>query len=91
MEYENKTKEELIDLLEAKDEEINDLQENEQSIEELADEISDYESQQEEYNEALADREQVSEKAFYAGFDAYQCGEVNEQKAWLNYKIEARL
>jgi len=90
MEYENKTNEELIDLLEAKDKEISDLQENEQNIEELTDEISDYESQQEEYNEALSDREQVSEKAFYAGFKSAENKEL-VVKSWLNYKIEARL
>lgn len=90
MEYENKTKEELIDLLEAKDEEINTLQENEQIIDDLTDEIRNYENQQEEYNEALADREQVSEKAFYAGYDAYKSAAF-KVKAWLNYKIEARL
>jgi len=90
MEYENKTNEELIDLLEAKDEEINTLQENEQSIDDLVDEIRDYENQQEAYNDALVDRERVSEKAFYAGYDAYKPDD-SKVKAWLNYKIEARI
>lgn len=91
MEYENKTNEELIELLEAKDEEINILQENEQNAQELTDEISDYESQVEEHNEALADREQVSEKAYYAGFDDAKNEKLSSIKGWLNFKVEQRI
>ena len=90
MEYENKTNEELIDLLEAKDEEINTLQENEQSIDDLVDEIRDYENQQEAYNDALVDRERVSERAFYAGFKAAE-NKSTALKSWLNHKVEVRL
>ena len=89
MEYENKTNEELIELLEAKDDEISELQETEQNIEELTDVISDYQSQEEDYNLALADREQVSEKSFYAGRISDQ--KLTPLKAWLNHKIEERL
>jgi len=90
MQYENKTIEELIDLLEAKDEEINELEESEQNIEELSDEVSELQNQIDDFNSSMGDREQVSEKAFNAGYDACRVGGA-QLKSWLNYKIEERL
>ena len=93
-EYENKTVEELIDLLEDKDETIAEL---EQANCDQSDEISCLEGE-------LADlvpdedREVTAEKAFYAGYnyymEAFTSGiaiDTSPLKAWLDYKIGERL
>lgn len=89
-EYENKTNEELIELLEAKDEEIQQQQEHDQSIEELEDENRDLQNVIDDYNSSLSDREEVSEAAFDAGYEAKE-NQLPKLKAWLNYKIGARI
>lgn len=89
-EYKNKTNEELIDLLEAKDEEIEELEANEQSIDDLEDENRDLQAIINEHDESLGDREEVSELAFDAGYEAKENNEP-QLKAWLNFKIGARI
>lgn len=89
-EYENKTNEELIELLEARDEELEQIEEHDQSIEELEDENRDLQNIIDDYNSSLSDREEVSEAAFDAGYEAKENKEA-KMKAWLNYKIGARL
>ena len=90
MEYENKTNEELIELLEARDEKINELEEYEQSCDDLQDENRDLQNIVDEYDSAVSDREKVSEFAFNAG---YKAKENNEEhlRGWLNFKIGARI
>ena len=90
MDYENKTNEELIEILACKDEEIYDLQSELQTEEDLIDEVSALESQIEDHNDALVDREVVSEVAFAAGHEAGTKGS-ELMRAWLNHKIEARI
>ena len=89
-EYENKTNEELIDLLEVRDERIGELEENEQSIDDLEDENRDLQNIVNEYDSAVSDREKVSEVAFNAGYQAKENNQA-QLKAWLNYKIGARI
>lgn len=89
-EYENKTNEELIELLEARDEELEQIEEHDQSIEEAEDENRDLQNIIDDYNSSLSDREEVSEAAFDAGYEAKENNEA-KMKAWLNYKIGARL
>lgn len=93
-EYENKTNEELIELLEARDEELEQIEEqieeHDQSIEEVEDENRDLQNIIDDYNSSLSDREEVSEAAFDAGYEAKENNEA-KMKAWLNYKIGARL
>jgi len=89
-EYENKTNEELIELLEARDKKLEQIEENDQSIEELEDENRDLQNIIDDYNSSLSDREKVSEAAFDAGYEAKENNEA-KMKAWLNYKIGARL
>ena len=89
-EYENKTNEELIELLESKDEEIEQFEEHDQTVEELEDENRDLQNIIDDYNSSLSDREEVSEAAFDAGYEAKENNEA-KMKAWLNYKIGARL
>ena len=90
MEYENKTNEELIELLEARDETINDLEEYEQSCGDLEDENRDLQSIIDEHDSSVSDREEVSEAAFNSGWHAC-CNGKAKLKSWLNYKIEARI
>ena len=89
-EYENKTNEELIELLESKDEEIEQFEENHQSIEDLESDNQDLQNVIDDYNSSLSDREEVSEAAFKSG---HKSGLDNEAllKSWLNYKIGARI
>lgn len=90
MEYENKTNEELIELLEARDETINELEEYEQSCDDLQDENRDLQNIIDEYDSAVSDREKVSESAFFAGHHEGLNGN-QALKSWLNYKIRARI
>ena len=89
-EYENKTNEELIELLEAKDEEIEELEANEQNCSDLEEENATLQSQIEDYDESLCDREEVSELAFNAGYEAKENNQ-DQLRGWLNYKVGARL
>jgi hypothetical protein len=88
--YENKTNEELIELLEAKDEEISEFEEHDQSIEELEDENRDLQNVIDDFNSSLSDREEVSELAFNAGYEAKESNQPL-LKSWLNFKIRARI
>ena len=88
--YENKTNEELIELLEAKDEQICDFEENEQHCSDLEDENRDLQNVIDDFNSALSDREEVSEAAFFAGHNDGLNGN-QALKSWLNYKIGARI
>ena len=93
--YSGKTSEELIELLEARDEEIEELECKAQSIEDLEDEIRTLSNEIAEHDESLSDREEVSEKAFNAGYDACDSdckgSYIGKLKRWLNFKMEARL
>lgn len=85
-EYENKSVDELIELLEDRDMKIEEL---EQEVEEGECVMTDLRfelSQVEEEDEP----EDIAERAFDAGFNA-GTGLENQMKSWLNYKIEARL
>jgi len=90
MNYENKTEEELIELLEDRDEKIEELEQEVCEASELEDEVSELQGQLDEVNSALTDREEVSERAFYSG---YKSGANSEfvLKSWLNFKIEERI
>ena len=90
MNYENKTNEELIEILEEKDSQIYTLECDAQDSSDLEDEVSELNNQAEEYNTALSDRETVSESAFTAGHEAGTKG-LELMRAWLNHKIEARI
>ncbi len=92
--YSDKTNDELIELLETKDEEIEELEYKTQSIEDLEDEVTTLSNEIAGYDESLSDREQVSEKAFNAGYDACDSDSkayIGKLKQWLNFKMEARL
>jgi len=89
MSYENKTIEELIELLEEKDEEIQQLECKADDLEmEQADYVSEIESITE-YSMDKHEQEELAEKSFYAGLDSNS--NITPLKAWLNYKIEERL
>ena len=81
--YSNKSNEELIELLE----ELN------QANHDLKTEVRDSAIDSRDYDRAILQLETVAEKSFYAGFE---CG-INKEivmtkmKAWLNYKMEARI
>ena len=85
-----KTNEELIELLEERDEEIEELESCTSHIDDLEDEIATLTSEINDYDESLSCREEVSEKAFYAGYNTIKKPE-NSIKAWLNFKVENRL
>ena len=80
MNYENKTNEELTELLEERD----------QSIEDLNDEITSDAEDAKDYDRAIKDLSTIAEKSFYAGYNTIK-KPMNDLKAWLNYKMEARL
>ena len=87
--YENKTNEELIELLESKDERINDLEECEQSCEELESEIRCMSSDGNDYDKAIKELATIAEKSFYAGRNSDL--KSTQLKSWLNYKMEEML
>ena len=89
-EYENKTNDELIELLEAKDEKISEFEEHDQTIDELEDENRDLQNIIDDFNGSLSDREEVSEFAFNAGYEAKESNQPL-LKSWLNFKIGARI
>lgn len=83
----SKSVDELITMIE----ELNDeLDEKKQEIEELEMEVEEASSDVENYEESSIDEEGVAEAAFNAGYDANERGELC-MRAWLNYKIEARI
>jgi len=86
----NKSKEELIEIIEQLDEKIEELEQEVYEASELEDEVSELQGQLDDVNSALTDREEVSEKAFYSG---YKSGANSEfvLKSWLNFKIEERI
>ena len=89
MSYENKTNKELIELLEEKDEEIQQLESKADDLEcEQADFVSEIESITE-YSMDKSQQEELAEKSFYAGRDS----DTNSTplKSWLNYKIGERI
>ena len=79
MEYENKTKDELIELLD----------ELKQSNSDLKNELRDVAIDNKDYDRAILELTTTAEKSFYAG----RCSDskVTQLKAWLNYKMEERL
>tara|TARA_R110000772_G_scaffold45257_1_gene103812 strand:+ start:61 stop:300 length:240 start_codon:yes stop_codon:yes gene_type:complete len=79
MNYENKTNEELIELLE----------EENQSNEDLRYEIKSISSDNNDYDVAILELATIAEKSFYAGRDSDL--QSTPLKAWLNYKIGERI
>ena len=88
MKYENKTNEELIEILEERDEEIEQLESRNDDLENEVDTLSSDLSSLEAEMVHSDDEEGIAEKAFNAGFEAKS---ENQFQAWLNYKVEARL
>lgn len=66
------------------------LEELEQSRDDLSDEVESLLEEVNEYDRAISNRESVAEHAFKAGYNVIK-KPMNDIKAWLNYKIEARL
>ena len=89
--YENKTIEELIDLLEGQDDEIEELKQEANEAEALQEEVCALQEQIDDFNAAMGDREEVSEKAYYAGYQCCNDGLMTILKGWLTFKMEARL
>ena len=81
MKYDDLSKDDLIELLEERD----------QSIEDLTDEIKIDASDARDYDNAIKDLSTIAEKSFYAGLEASRQLTVTPIKAWLNYKIGERL
>ena len=88
--YSNKWNEELIELLEERDEHIDELDCKLEDVIGFEEEVSDLQNQIDDFNSSLGDREEVSEKAFYAGFTEGS-RTLDPLKPWLNYKMEARI
>lgn len=84
MNYEDMSKDELIELLKEKEGLIGELRQEEID---LSDEVNSLESYISEM-EVNEDKEVTAEKAFYAGFNS---DDESVIKAWLNYKIGERL
>ncbi|NRA79367.1 MAG: hypothetical protein HRU18_14260 [Pseudoalteromonas sp.] len=78
-EHENKTNEELIDLID----------ELKQSNESLRDEIRTASSDNNDYDKAILELSTIAEKSFYAGRDSDL--KSTQLKSWLNYKMEERI
>lgn len=89
-EYENKTIEELIDLLEGKDDQIEELEQSNCEIDDLNDEIKDQQNTIDEFESLNCDREGISEIAFKSGYQAKE-SDKPLMKAWLNFKVENRI
>ena len=77
MTLKDKSKEELIELIEEKN----------QSIEELREEVIDIKAENTDYENSFFDKESIAEPAFYAGV---KC-EGDALRGWLNYRMESRL
>lgn len=78
-EHENKTNEELIELIE----------ELKQSNHDLKTELRDTATDNKDYDKAIKDLATIAEKSFYAGRDSDL--KSTQLKSWLNYKMEERL
>jgi len=94
MNYENKTIEELLEILEDKDEIIDDLQcdlqAKESDYDDVASENGELSAEMSRIQEFDIEKEPFAEKVFNAGYLAGKNGE-ELLRAWLNQKIEARL
>jgi len=94
MSYENKTIEELIGLLEERDESIESLQEElqcaESSLSDANDTVDDLAIDNSILEDWREDKEEIVKKAFDAGYNTIK-KPMNDLKAWLNYKIGERL
>lgn len=94
MNYENKTEEELIQLLEERDENIESLEEElqcaESSLEEANDTVDDLSIDNSMLEEFRENKEELVQEAWDSG---YESGDKKEAqlKSWLNYKIGARI
>ena len=89
MEYTDKTNEELIELLEDKQETINQL---EGELEEAKEDAAESFSEMEEVVESSFDiqqQEELAEKSFYAGRESDLS--LTPLRAFLIFKLEARL
>jgi len=98
--YDNKTNEELIELLEERDETIDNLK---QEVEEVVDDSNErINAVQEEYGGCLDSREleEFTEKAYHSGYDAgfVDCHDNDRAKPmkgqlkhWLEFKMMERL
>ena len=75
----NKTKEELIDIID----------ELKQSNESLKDDVQTASSNNNDYDKAILELTTIAENSFYAGRDS----DLNQTplKSWLNYKMEERI
>tara|TARA_R110002096_G_scaffold66306_2_gene161393 strand:+ start:1472 stop:1705 length:234 start_codon:yes stop_codon:yes gene_type:complete len=75
----NKTKEELVDIID----------ELKQSNETLKDDVQTASSNNNDYDKAILELSTIAEKSFYAGRDS----DLNQTplKSWLNYKMEERI
>lgn len=94
MNYENKTEEELISILDERDENIETLCEEidslQQDNEELSEEVSIISTELSLFREFEEEKEEFANNAFDSGFDSGVNGE-QKLKSWLNFKIGARL
>lgn len=86
-EYENKTNEELIDLLEERDE---SLQDAESSLSDLSDQITELSIDNSMLEDFRENKEELVESSFNSGYEAKENNEP-KLKAWLNHKIGARI
>ncbi len=92
MSYEDKTKEELIDLLDIKDDEIETLERDRSDYEASEEEVESLNHEVCELRDDISDKLELIEKAFYAGGNcAISMRYSTPLKAWLNYKIGERL
>lgn len=100
MHYDNKTNEELIELLEERDEKIEEMDCYEAQVDDLEAEVGQLTDEINSYDVSLSDREEVSEKAFNAGYnngfgDCHDNDRAKPMKGnlkhWLNFKMENRL
>jgi len=81
MKYENKTNEELIELLEERD----------QKAEELSSELKEAIQAVAFTSYCEVDSSENIEKSFYAGLESSRNLTQTPLKAWLNFKMENRL
>jgi len=92
MSYENKTIEELIELLEERDGDINDKTER---LEQLQAEYKDLESSASNLESEISDLrnedQSMIERAFYYGLDSASILTMSPLKSWLTFKMENRL
>lgn len=89
-----KSVDELIEIIEQKQETIDQL---EQAVEEANEQCEEYETENEEMISNTLDQQEQEElavKCFYGGFDCADTDKSKEAlklKSWLNFKMEERL